>query len=61
MAVLHIIEQRPGLPNSVYLEVTESLGLIIARLFATALDGELTLVRGPQGRTIVRLDFHITR
>lgn len=58
-AVLTIIDGGPGLPEGFDLEATDSLGLIVARQFATALNGALSLARGTTGGTVARLDFLI--
>lgn len=58
-AVLEIADQGPGLPHGFDLATSDSLGLIVARQFATALNGELRLERRPQGGTVARLDFMI--
>lgn len=53
------MDQGPGLPEGFDLETSDSLGLIVARQFATALNGQLTLARGKDGGTVARLDFLI--
>lgn len=58
-AVLEITDQGPGLPAGFDLAASESLGLNVARQFATALNGELRLERRVQGGTVARLDFAI--
>lgn len=58
-ATLRIVDQGPGLPDGFDLETSDSLGLIVARQFATALNGQLTLAKGKDGGTVARLDFVI--
>ncbi len=58
-ATLEIRDRGPGLPDGFALERSESLGLIVARQFATALNGELSLKRHPQGGTVARLGFAV--
>ncbi|WP_405404636.1 sensor histidine kinase [Paracoccus sp. Ld10] len=58
-AALRIADHGPGLPMGFDLETSDSLGLIVARQFATALNGRLLLVRGDGGGTVARLDFLI--
>lgn len=58
-ARLEIADRGPGLPQGFSLERTESLGLIVARQFAVALDGVLDLVTGPRGGAVARLSFRI--
>lgn len=58
-AALTITDAGPGLPEGFDLEATDSLGLIVARQFATALNGALSLARGAAGGTVARLEFLI--
>nr|WP_162623785.1 histidine kinase dimerization/phosphoacceptor domain -containing protein [Paracoccus saliphilus] len=58
-AVLEIADQGPGLPQGFDLAASDSLGLNVARQFATALNGELRLERRTKGGTVARLDFAI--
>ncbi|MGZ3218296.1 sensor histidine kinase [Paracoccus sp. T5] len=58
-AILEIADEGRGLPAGFDLAASDSLGLIVARQFATALNGELRLERRAQGGTVARLDFAI--
>ncbi|WP_052650311.1 sensor histidine kinase [Paracoccus sp. PAMC 22219] len=58
-AALRIADHGPGLPEGFDLAASDSLGLIVARQFAVALNGTLSLVRGNGGGTVARLDFLI--
>lgn len=59
-ATLCIADRGPGLPPGFDLEACDSLGLSVARQFATALDGTLTLSTPDTGGTVARLAFAVT-
>ncbi|WFE76806.1 sensor histidine kinase [Roseinatronobacter sp. S2] len=58
-ATLEIRDNGPGLPEGFDLDASDSLGLTVARQFAKALDGELTLTLAAGGGTLARLRFSV--
>ncbi|MGY6705458.1 sensor histidine kinase [Roseinatronobacter sp.] len=60
-ATLEMRDNGRGLPDGFDLDMSDSLGLTVARQFAKALDGELTLARASGGGTLAKLHFTVPR
>ena len=58
-AILELRDNGPGLPKGFDLAMADSLGLSVARQFATSLDGDLSLSTGATGGAVARLSFNI--
>ncbi len=58
-ATLEMRDNGRGLPDGFDLDASDSLGLTVARQFAKALDGELTLTRASGGGTLAKLHFTV--
>lgn len=57
MVTLTVQDSGRGLPDDFDIAHSKSLGLSIARQFATQLRGDLALMNGPGGGTLARLQF----